>query len=143
MIEAQALDHLQGNQVTLQNFDLGVEFGGVKVIESYSAAAVHAGEAGVHFINGQSSAGVVDRGHAEAGDGDDRENRQETCGDRPLMLAEDAELLPQCGALRRGLGIEVRVQGPSELNICSGLHFTNNGAAGLKAEIHGRSSTNL
>ena len=87
LVQVQLLDHLQREQITLQNSDFGIKIGGIVVIHSQSAAGVfEVNQPGINFIDRDPTARFVNRGCLQGGDRDQRENSHQAEQHRKFEL---------------------------------------------------------
>ena len=62
MIQVQFLDHLQCKQITLQDLDLGVQFGGIVVVEAEGGGVLEV-QGRVRLVDRNAAVGLVNRRH--------------------------------------------------------------------------------
>ncbi len=84
-VEVEFADDLGSQQIALQNLEFGLQFGRIVVIEAEGGRILKI-QSCIGFVDFNRSAGLVDRCHLQAGDGDHGKDRDEAGDDDPFAL---------------------------------------------------------
>ena len=100
LIEIKLADHLERQQIALQNADFGVEIALVVIVDDRHRV-FEGDEIGIGFVDDDLSNRLVDGSLAQAGDGNGDKNANHDAGHQPFSLDENAEIFAQSRFLRR------------------------------------------
>ena len=128
-IQVQLLDHLQGQQIALQDFDFGIQVGRIVVVGGRSRV-LEIDEAGIKLVDRDAAGGIVDRCHAQGSDQHQQEDHHHTRKRHKFALDENAQVFAQNRVIGGKWGIDTGAYLLTELHRRNRLQFANRLAVG-------------